>query len=163
MHDDWKIEYWEAENVNSHTWMAYNLFHNFQFPRCLQLAEVAFRAELGFWAEVPPVRLVVHRFPSVSRMSADPLLCHFGREGSRQSDFYKPLLGVFLSQPSPFNAQETQPLASSVLGLQSEVYGYVVAFPPLQCAETLLWPYWPYSRQGACRTVLAVPKLLALP
>jgi len=49
-------------------------------------------------------------------MSADSLLCHFGKEGSRAFGYDEALPGVFVSQPSPFNAQETQHPASSLLG-----------------------------------------------
>jgi hypothetical protein len=54
-------------------------------------------------------------------VSADSLLSPFGMEGSHLFDFYKPLLGVILSQPSPFDDQETNHLASSLLGLRCEV------------------------------------------
>jgi len=34
----------------------------------------------------------------------------------------------------------------------------------LHCgAKSLLWPFWPYSTPGACRTVPAAPDLFALP
>jgi len=39
----------------------------------------------------------------------------------------------------------------------------MTAFPVLRHAKTLLWPFWPFSRPGTCRTVPAVPDLLALP
>jgi hypothetical protein len=48
---------------------------------------------------------------------------------SRQYDFYKPLPGVILLQPSNFYAQEAQLLASSLLGLCREDSELVVALP----------------------------------
>jgi hypothetical protein len=82
---------------------------------------VAFWVEAVFWAEVPPVLVEVRLFLCTSSVSADSLLCHFGIEGSHLFDFYKPLPGVFLSQPSPFGDQETQLLASSLLGIPCKV------------------------------------------
>jgi hypothetical protein len=79
---------------------------------------VVFWVEAAFCAEVPPVLVEVQRFLCTSSVSADSLLCHFDIEGSHLFDFYKPLPGVFVSQPSPFDDQETQLLASSLLGLR---------------------------------------------
>jgi len=42
--------------------------------------------------------------------------CHFGKEGSRAFGYDEALPGVFVSQPSPFYAQETLHPASSLLG-----------------------------------------------
>jgi hypothetical protein len=86
------------------------------------VAHGAFRVEAVFRTEVPPVLVELWRFLCASSVTADSWLCHFGMEGSRQFDFYKPLPGVFLSQPSPFNDQETQLLASFLLKFQLEVY-----------------------------------------
>jgi hypothetical protein len=58
----------------------------------------------------------VHLFLCVSSVSADSLRCHFGKEGSRAFGYDEALPGVFVSQPSPFYAQETQHPASSLLG-----------------------------------------------
>jgi hypothetical protein len=58
----------------------------------------------------------VHRFLCVSSVSADSFRCHFGKEGSQIFGFDKALLGVFVSQRSPFGAQETQHPASFRLG-----------------------------------------------
>jgi hypothetical protein len=66
----------------------------------------------------------------------DVLLYHFGMEGSLPYDFCKPLPGVFPSQPSPSDAQESQLLASSLLRLRCEVSQLVVAFPLLWHAKT---------------------------
>jgi hypothetical protein len=51
------------------------------------VAQVAFRVEMAFQAEVPPVLVEVRRFLCTSSMSADSLLYHFGMEGSRPYDF----------------------------------------------------------------------------
>ena len=61
------------------------------------------------WAEV-------HLFLCVSSGSADSLRCHFGKEGSRAFGYDKALPGVFVSQPSPFYALETEGPASTILG-----------------------------------------------
>jgi hypothetical protein len=109
------------------------------------------------------VLVEVRQFLCTSSVSADSLQCHFGMEGSHPFDYYKPFQGVFLSQPSPFYAQETQLIASSLLGHHFKSCKLIVLFPPLECMKPLLWPYWQYSRQGACWNVLAVPDLLASP
>jgi hypothetical protein len=57
--------------------------------------QVAFRAVMAFRAEVLPVLVDVRRLLCASSVSADALLYHFGMEGSRPYDFYKPLQGVF--------------------------------------------------------------------
>jgi hypothetical protein len=54
-------------------------------------------------------------------MSADSLRCHFGKEGSQTFVYNKALPGVFVSQPSPFYAQETEHPASALLGTQRVV------------------------------------------
>jgi hypothetical protein len=95
--------------------MAYLLFHNFRFPQSHLLAQVAFRAE------VLPVVEEVWLFLWASCGSPDSLLYQFCMEGSRPYDLCKPLQGVFPSQPSPSDAQETQLLSSSLLGLRREV------------------------------------------
>jgi len=166
MHYDCKIECWNAENVYTLTWMAYLLFHNFHFNQCHRMPQEAFWGEEAFQPEVPPVLAERSLFLCASSLSADSLLCHFGMEGGRQYDIYKPLLGAFLSQPSPCSAWETQHRASSLLRLQPDVSLLVVAFPLLRHAKThlsRLWRLWPHSRQGKCRTVPAVPDLIASP
>jgi len=163
MHYDWKIECLEVENAYTQSWMAYLLFHNLRFPRHDLAAQVGSRVEMAYWADVPTVLVEVQRFRSASSVSADSLLYHFGMEGSQPYDFCKPLPGVSPSQPSSCDAQETILFASSLLGLQREVSGIVVVFPLLRGAKTCLWPFSPYFRQGACRTVPAVPDLLASP
>jgi hypothetical protein len=96
--------------------MAYLLFNNFRFPQRQLVALVAFRAE------VPPVVEEVWQFLFASSWSPDSLLYHFRIEGSRPDDFCKPLPGVFPWQPSPSDAQETELLSSSLLGLRGEVF-----------------------------------------
>jgi hypothetical protein len=77
-------------------------------------------------------------FLCASSGSLCSLVYHFGIEGSQLYDFCKPLPGVFPSQPSPSDAQETQLLASSLLGLQRKVTYLVVAFLLLRRATTRL-------------------------
>jgi len=57
----------------------------------------------------------VHLFLCVSSVSAHWLRCHFVKEGSRMCGYDEALPGVFVLQPSPFYAQETQHHASSLL------------------------------------------------
>ena len=64
----------------------------------------------------------VHLCLCITSVTADYLLCHFGKEGSRLFDFHESLPGVFLSPPSPCYAQETQLLASPLLRLLPVVF-----------------------------------------
>jgi len=75
--------------------MAYLGFRNFHFPQCPLVAQVAFRAEIAFRGEVPPVLVEERWILCASSVSADPLQFHFGMEGSQPYDFNKPLPGVF--------------------------------------------------------------------
>jgi len=68
-------------------------------------------------------RVEVHLFFYVSSESADSLWCHFRKEGSRTFGFNEALPGVFVSQPSPFDDQETQHPTSSHLGPRQVVPG----------------------------------------
>jgi len=77
--------------------MAYLLLHKFHFRKWQRVAQESFRAEVAFQVEVPPVPVEVCRVCCASSVSADSLLCRFGIGRSRPYDFYKPLLGVFLS------------------------------------------------------------------
>jgi hypothetical protein len=61
-------------------------------------------------------RVEVQLVMCVSRVFADSLRCHFGKEGSLMFGFDEALPGVFVSQASPSCAQETQHPASSLLG-----------------------------------------------
>jgi hypothetical protein len=74
----------------------------------------------------------------------------FGKEGSHPLDLHVPLPGVFPLSPSPCDSRETQHPASSILRLQLNIPLLVVIFPLLRGGKTLLWPFWPYSRQEAC-------------
>jgi len=49
------------------------------------------------------------------------------------------------------------------LRLWHEVPWWGITFCPLRRMKTLVQPFWPYSRPAACRTVLVVPDLIALP
>jgi hypothetical protein len=108
--------------------MAYLLFHNFHVSYYHLMVQAAFRVEADFGAEVPPVVVEVCWFLSATRVFAHSFLCHFGMDGSGPFDLHKPLLGVFHSQLSLFDAPETQLLASSCLALQCNVSQLVVAF-----------------------------------
>jgi len=85
--------------------------------------EVSFKAmvvstwESAGWVD----QMEVHLFLYVSSMSADSLWCHIGKEGIRPCGFDKVLPGVFLSQPLPFYAPETQHPTCSLLRLWHEV------------------------------------------
>jgi len=143
--------------------MAYRLFHNYQCHHGHQVAQVTFRAEAALMAEVPQVLPEVDRFICTSSGSVGSVLCHCGMKGSRKYDFHETLLGFFLSQASPCYAQETELLASSLLGLCCDVASSVLSIPLSLRMKTLLWPFWPYSRKGTCWTVLAVPNHPASP
>jgi len=155
MYPDWKIDYLEKGYVNTHIQVAHLRFPNFEFLHYDQLKQVA------FWATVVPVLEEVHPFHCVSRLSANSLLSHWGAEGSCRFDFHELLLCVIPSQPWPAHAKANQLPISSVLGLWLDVGWTGIAFPSLWCMKPLLWPFRPYSTQGACQTVLAIPDLLA--
>lgn len=108
------------------------------------------------------VRVEVHLFLWVFSKNTYLLICHFSMEVRHQCNFLKRLLGVLLLQPLPFYAQETQHPACYLLGFQYQVFISGIVFPLLSCAKTLIWLFWPYSRAGACWTVLVVPDLCAL-
>jgi hypothetical protein len=76
---------------------------------------------MAFRAKMTLVLMEVRRILSTSSVSADSFRYQGGMEGSWPYDFSKQLPGVFPSLPSPFDAQETQFLASTLLGLQREV------------------------------------------
>jgi len=114
MHQDWKIECWEEDYVYTHIWVARRQFRNFELHHCQYLVQVA------FWAQVAPDVVEVHPLLYTSSMSADCLLCHFGKHGSPLIDFHEPLPGVFLMQPSPFYINETHLPTSSHLRVGCE-------------------------------------------
>ena len=165
MHQDWIIEHWEEEYIYIHIWVARLRFQQRELPQCLWVAQFA------FWVEVvsvlvSAVRVILvdmHLCLHTSSVSADSLLCHLGKEGSHQVNCHEPEPGVMLLRPYHWYAQETQLPASSLCEHHCEVCLSNNAFPLLWGAKTLVWPFWPYSMQGACWTVLAVPDLLTLP
>jgi hypothetical protein len=116
MHYVWKIEGLQVENAYTHTWMAYHLLHNCRLPQSHLVARVAFRVE------VPPLLVEVQRFLCAASGLVYFLLYHFGMEDSRPYDFCKPLLGVFPSQPSSADTQETQLHTTSLLGLWRKMF-----------------------------------------
>jgi hypothetical protein len=82
---------------------------------------VAFQAVKTFRAEVPPVLVQWPRLRCVSGEITEYFLFHVGMEGSRPYDCCEPFLGLFPLQLSLSDAQETQLLASSILGLRRKV------------------------------------------
>jgi hypothetical protein len=85
---------------------------------CYRLGRVACRAEVesGLESTLCIGRVDVPLFLSVSSMSGDSLLCHFGKEDSRVFGFDEALPSVIVSQLSHFCAQELQHPASFVRG-----------------------------------------------
>jgi len=157
MHHHWKIEHWEDEYVYTHIWVAHLQFRSFEFPECQLMGWVAFRAA------VAPVLVEVHLFLCAASVSRDSFRYHVGNKGSHPFDFHEAFSGVFLSQSLPCYSQQTQHLTSSLLGFRRAVSWLVVLLSLLRRAKTHIWPFWSYSMQSACRTVSAVPYLLALP
>jgi len=140
-------------------------FEKVELRKCYWLGRVACCAvgESALESALCIGRVELHLFLCVSSESADCLWCHFGKEGSQRFGFDEALLGVFVSQTWPSVAQETQHPASSLLGPWREVSWLRISYPLLRRTKSLLWPFWPYSMPGACRTVPAVPDLFALP
>ena len=103
------------ENAYTQTRMAYLLLHNLRLPQRRLVAQVSFQVE------VPPGLEEVRLFLCTSSGSPDSMLYHFGMETRWPYDFCNPLQGVYPSQPSPSDAQETPLLASSLLGLARKV------------------------------------------
>jgi len=105
----------------------WNFGHNFG----RRMVQVAFQVEVAsvlvsaIWVGLEEVRLC----HCASSVSVDSWRCHFGKEGSRQFDFDKPLPGVVRLQLSLFYAQEIQHPASSLPGLLREASQSAVAFP----------------------------------
>ena len=165
MYHDWKIDRREGEHVYIHIWLADLECWNFGRDFCQRMARVAFLVDVVLvLVSAISVRLEeVHPCLWTSRVYVDSSRCHFGKEGSHRLDFHTPSLGVVLSQLSPFYAQEIQHPASSLPRLLCEVCRSGVGCSLSQHAKTLLWPIPPYSRPGACLTVLPVPDLLASP
>ena len=135
MHQDWKIERWEEEYVYTHIRVAHLGFRNLELPHYHHMMQVALRAE------VAPVPLEVHPCLCTCRMSAESLLYRFGKEGSPLAEFHEPLPGVFISQPSPLDAQDTQLHSSSLLRLRCKARWSASEFPLLWCAKSILGPF----------------------
>jgi hypothetical protein len=57
-----------------------------------------------------------HLVLCVSNVSVDSVWCHVGKEASRTFGFDEALPRVFVLQPSPLSAQETETPASFLLG-----------------------------------------------
>jgi len=93
-------------------------FQQVALRKCYQLRRVAYLAAVELALESPLCigRVEVHLFLCVSSLSAVSLQCHFGKEGSRTFGFDEALPGVFIPQPSPCCAQDTQHPASVHLG-----------------------------------------------
>jgi len=79
LNQDWKIEHWEEEHLNTHIWETNYQFRNFERRYCHQVTQVAFRAEMasdlvsavsGGWAEVHASLL---RLKRISGFFEDPL------------------------------------------------------------------------------------------
>jgi len=140
-------------------------FQQVELRKCYRLGRVACLAELESALESALCvrRVEVLLFLSLSSVSADSLQCHLGKEGSWTFSVNEALPGVFVLQPSPFSPLETQHPASFLLRPWRVVSLWDISFPQLRRAKSHLWPFWPYSTPGACRTFQAVPDLLALP
>jgi len=165
MHQDWNIEHCEEEYVYTHIWVAHLRFRISALPHCYWMEHLAFRVNVAS-VLVPAAKVVlveVHVCRCISSVSGDSVQCHFCKEGSHLSDFPKAMWGAYPALPSHCIALQTQLPTSSLLGFPPKVSWFAVDYPLLRCATTPLWPFWPYSRPGACQTVLAVPDLLALP
>ena len=102
------IPYTEELYANGHVRPANWRFQKGELRTCYRLGPVACRAAVDSALEsaVCVGRVEVHLFLCVSSVSADSLRCHFGEERSRQLGFNQALLGVIVSQPSAFCAQE---------------------------------------------------------
>jgi len=164
-HHHQKFTHAEELYANTYIRPAYWRFQKVELCKCYRLGRVACRAEVesALVSALCIGRVEVHLFLCVSIVSADTLQCHFGKEGSRIFGFDEALPGVFVSEPSPFYALDTQHPALSLLRPRGVVSGWDILFPLLRRARSLLWHFWPYSTPGACRTVPAVPDLLPLP
>ena len=161
MHQDWTIQHRDGMDVNTHIRPANWWFRYVELRNCYRIGQVECRTEVGLavCVEREEVQLVLR----VSNVSVEFVRCHFGKEGIRMCGLDEASPGFFLSQPAPLYAPETQNPTSSLCGPRCEVSWSHISSPLLRHAKTLLWPFWPYSRPGTCRTVPAVPDLHALP
>jgi len=97
-------------------------FWNFGGDFGRRMAQVAFRVEVALVLVSAVWVGLEEMYPCLcaSSVSVDSWRCHFGKEGSRQFNFHKPLPHVVLLQLSPVYAQEIQHPASSLPGLLRE-------------------------------------------
>jgi len=165
IHQGWKIEHWEEEYVYTHIQVAQLRFRNLKLPHCHRVVRVGIQVDvLSVLVSVVCIGPVeVHPFLRTTCVSVDCLLWYYGKKGSCQFEFHERWPGVVLLQPLPFYAQKSEHHASSLLGPWCEVSWSCILCSPSRRANTLLTPFWPYSRQGACQADLAVPDLLAMP
>jgi len=151
--------------VNTHIRVVNCQLGNNKLPHSHQVARMALWAEVGS-VIVSPVcvgRVEVHRHLDASSVCADSSPCHLGKEGRYLCGCDEAQLRVFLSQPSPLYAQESQITVSTLPILWHEVSWFGVVFPLLRPTKTPLWPFSPLSKRGTCRSILAVPDLPVLP
>jgi len=161
----------EEKDVNTYIQLVNGWCGSVELRQCDKVAQVAFHVDVKFRAEETSAlesavcvgRMEMHMFLSIPSVSPDSLRCHFGKEGIRPSGFDEASPGVILSQHSPVYAPDTQHPTVGFLALRCDVSGSDNAFPLLRPLKTCHWPFRPYSRRDACRTVPAVPDLLALP
>jgi len=135
MHQDWHIEHWEQQYVYAHTWVAHHQCPNTGPLHFRKLYHVTFRAKVVLILDQ------VHLILCASSMSADALLCSWGKSCSCPFDFHQPLLGVLPMQPSRVYTLETKPPSSSLLQLRREDPWSGIVFPLLWQVETLLWVF----------------------
>ena len=107
---------------------------------------------MAFQVKVEPVLVEVHLILPTCSVSANSLLCLFGKNGSRPFDFHEPKLGVFLSQPSSLSPQESQLHVSFLLRLcvmgtrdprPRKRHCILVAAAMLRSVLNILQPYSP--------------------
>ena len=93
-------------------------FQNVELQKCGRLRPEAYHEEVESALESAQCvgQVEVHLFLSISNVSLDFLRCHLAEEGRRMFCVDEALPGVFVSQPSPFYAQETKHTAFSLLG-----------------------------------------------
>jgi len=123
MHQVQKIQRRERKYVNTYIWLANWRFGNVELQHCQCVWQMPSAGKVAFHVELPSTmelagcvgQVEMHLFLCISRVSADSVRCHFGKEGIRPSRFDEAWRGVGILQPSPSYAPETQHPASSVL------------------------------------------------
>jgi hypothetical protein len=134
MHQEKTHQHREHMYVNAHILLANWQFGEVELWNSYQLGRVE------FWTEVASILesavcvgwMELQLFLSGSSVSADVLWCDFGTEGIRWCGIDEALLGMILVHPAPCYVQETEHLASSVLGPRCEVGHHVLGF--LHCS-----------------------------